>query len=65
MSATLFANAKRAEVRIPGFVVFVDVADATSARSERAVEAALHAGATVVALRIGKGMDGTSGKKLY
>ena len=65
MSATLFANAKRAEVRIPGFVVFVDVADATSARSERAVEAALHAGATVVALRIGKAVDGTSGKKLY
>ena len=29
------------------------------------MEAALHAGATVVALRIGKGMDGTSGKKLY
>lgn len=64
-SATLFANAKRAEVRIPGFVVFVDVADATTARGERAVDAALHAGATIVVLRIGNAAEGMSGKKLY
>lgn len=65
-SATLFANAKRAEVRIPGFVVFVDVADATTARGERAVDAALRAGATIVVLRIGgNAAEGMSGKKLY
>ena len=64
----LFAQTKRAEVRIPGFLAYVDVDEATSTRGAEVVDAVLHAGATCVALRE-YGVDGTgggnSGKKLY
>jgi len=58
----LFAGAKRAEVRIPGFCAVVDVRDVLE--SADAVERVLHAGATVVALQDSSPGE-TSGKTLY
>jgi len=58
----LFAGAKRAEVRIPGFCAVVDVRDVLE--SPDAVERVLHAGATVVALQDSSPGE-TSGKTLY
>jgi len=58
----LFAGAKRAEVRIPGFWAGVDGRDVLE--SPDAVERVLHAGATVVALQDSSPGE-TSGKTLY
>jgi small GTP-binding protein len=58
----LFAGAKRAEVRIPGFCAIVDVRDVLE--NPDAVDRVLHAGATVVALQDSSPGE-TSGKTLY
>ena len=67
---SLFASgSKRSEIRIPGFVAYVDVREASTERGTRAIDNALHAGATMIVLQE-RGMNGgvgesASGRALY